>query len=65
LAPNPANVFTDLIFDLEFKTYLHYSLINSIGIEVFSTESVYLEAGRHIQQVDLKDLPKGVYFLRV
>lgn len=59
--PNPANDKLNIDFGKE-AGYYSCSIINSIGLLV---KNYPFENSQSIKTVDVKDLPKGVYFLKI
>lgn len=62
--PNPASDFLHISFSSEEKTPIHMCLLNITGQTVFSGNFSSCPGGFE-KDLDLKDFPKGVYFLEI
>lgn len=63
--PNPTAASGNLIYDLPEPTEVSIQLYNILGVWVKEILSEKMEAGEHVQPVDLADLPPGWYFIRL
>ncbi len=64
LLPNPANETVQLKFASREFTTANLTLLNSLGVEVYS-ESKAVNAGENTIEMQIQNLPKGVYFVHV
>ncbi len=62
--PNPAKGYTEVKFNLETAAKVNFSLYNLLGGKVYN-ESVESAAGLVSKTLQLGDLAKGVYMLRI
>jgi len=63
VAPNPARNHTNLILNLNSLYDVKYELVNSIGI-IYLKKELGQRSGNFSQEIDLSELPFGVYFLK-
>lgn len=59
--PNPSASNVTLKFNLKSKADITFKLLNFLGKEVFSTERKDLTSGFHSVQININDLPPGLY----
>jgi hypothetical protein len=59
--PNPSASKVTLKFNLKSKADITFKLLNFLGKEVYSTESKDLTSGYHNIQINVNDLPQGLY----
>ncbi len=64
--PNPTNNNTNLIFSLNEASRVSASIIDQVGktVKTIFTSKQY-GAGNYSQQIDLSNLSKGIYYLRI
>jgi Secretion system C-terminal sorting domain len=62
LFPNPATNNTRLVWDEPLRTAASLYITNSIGQVV---KSIAVEKGFTYQDIDIKDLPNGLYFIKL
>lgn len=60
--PNPFRNITSIPFKTFVDGSVTISVYNHTGGEVISQELGYISAGENIIQIELKDLPSGIYF---
>jgi hypothetical protein len=60
--PNPFNNSTTISFDLPHSAYMNLTLYNIEGRIARNLVGEYLEAGIYHMEVDLTELPSGIYF---
>lgn len=65
LTPNPANEQVLVSYLLEKNSTIKLSVFNVIGEEVFVNQSSQNLIGKQSLNIDLKNLEKGVYFVRI
>jgi hypothetical protein len=63
--PNPFNFSTRIKFSLPTATGLHLELINLVGESIRTILAGKYEAGFFEVEVDLSDLPSGLYFYKL
>ncbi len=63
IAPNPANERIEISFGLSQSSEVKIALFNLNGREVKSLLNETRNSGGHQLQVDISDLPNGIYFL--
>jgi hypothetical protein len=63
--PNPFNPTTTLSYDLPKAGRTKATLFNLLGQPVRELFDEWQAAGEHRRVIDLRDLPSGVYFLRL
>ncbi len=64
LYPNPTKDYIQIDFNLKFSDKIDFILYNMLGTKIYE-EYVQLISGKNHKIVDLRDLPKGVYFLKI
>ncbi len=64
LYPNPANDECFFHFEVPESGDLRLTVLDAVG-KVYFQEEKYQEAGLQVQNMDLYDLPMGVYFVQV
>jgi hypothetical protein len=62
--PNPAKEILNLEFATVSDGYVSIELVNLQGITVMKLDPGLLKAGWHKEQLDIRELTPGVYFLR-
>jgi hypothetical protein len=63
--PNPFNPATTISFSLPSKSFVSLKVYDTLGREVFTILSEELSAGTYSKQLNVADLPSGVYFYRL
>ncbi|MFZ5432457.1 MAG: T9SS type A sorting domain-containing protein [Calditrichota bacterium] len=63
--PNPFNATTTLSFSLSHTSPVSLSVFNLLGQAVYQADLGRLNAGEHRHLFDARDLPSGVYLVRV
>lgn len=63
--PNPVSTFTTIEYNLPVDGYATLSVYNILGQRVKDIVSHHLTSGFYTTQVDLSDLPGGVYFYKL
>jgi hypothetical protein len=63
--PNPSASNVTLKFNLKTKTDITFKLLNFLGKEVYSTERKELTSGFHTLQINVNDLPPGLYLAKM
>ena len=63
--PNPANDKLNIQYSLQSPSAVGFNLINTEGKRVKTIRSEQKGLGEYEQQIDLSDLPEGIYFLQV
>ena len=62
--PNPTNDFFNIDFKLNRTEQLSLVINNALGQLIYN-ENLSLEKGKYHKQIDLTNLPAGIYFLRI
>ncbi len=63
--PNPASGQATIVFTLNDKATVDLSLLNIIGQEVKHSVFGTLSAGKHQFNLDMNNLPEGIYYYRL
>jgi hypothetical protein len=63
--PNPFNPTTNIVFELAAASDVAFDVYNILGQKVRAVELGVYGAGRHTAIFDAKDLPSGVYVVRM
>lgn len=63
--PNPFNPVTSISYTLPGDQYVSVGIFNLFGQELLKLNTGYQSAGRYDFEFDAKNLPGGVYFLRL
>ena len=63
--PNPATDFAIVSFSLGRAGPVSVSIINELGQEIKVLETAEAAVGLFTREIDLRDLMKGIYFVRV
>ena len=63
LAPNPVKNQLLITIGSERKRLITVKIMNVIG-QVFQEQSINVSGGKHLEQLDLSQLSKGIYFLQ-
>lgn len=65
LYPNPTNGFSYISFEVERKGHVEINLISLNNTLITTIQNSVLTPGSYQYSIDLKDLPSGLYFLRM
>lgn len=65
LFPNPASRFLQADFSLAEEAFVSMDIVNVLGQSLFRESAVQLPAGEHSKNIDVGQLPEGVYWLRL
>jgi len=65
VAPNPTDASTTVSVDLETAGNLTVTLNNMLGQELFEIHNGFTSAGEFTKTFSLKELPIGVYYLKI
>ena len=65
VAPNPTSAHTTVSVDLETAGNLTVTLNNMLGQELFEIHNGFTSAGEFTKTFSLKELPIGVYYLKI
>ncbi|MFO8128789.1 MAG: C25 family cysteine peptidase [Bacteroidales bacterium] len=60
--PNPTNGNFQVAVNGKSDKTLHLKIFNAVGMEIYS-RSIEISSGEHHQDINLKDLSEGMYFL--
>ncbi len=63
--PNPFNPTTTISFDLRENSHVTLQIYDMLGQKVRSYEMGMLNAGNHVQMVDMSRFASGIYFYRI
>lgn len=63
IAPNPVKNQLLLTLESETKRAITIKVMNAIG-QIFHQQTISLAGGTHLEQLDLSQLSKGIYFLQ-
>ncbi len=63
-SPNPASDYVNIAFRLDEPAMVSYTVDDQTGRLVGKIDEQKLDPGDYSQQVSLRDIPNGVYFLR-
>jgi len=63
--PNPFNPSTRINFDLPQRSFVTVKIYNSIGQLVMTPVNEERVAGNHILEININNLPSGVYFYEI
>ncbi len=63
--PNPSSDLLNITFEVKSPKNVAISLINSVGQVIFGLSKNYTFAGKKTEQISVKTLVSGVYFLKV
>ena len=63
--PNPADELVQLEYQLDKKTSLNIELLNSVGQVIISQNFNNQNPGSYKVPSDIKDMPKGIYFIKI
>lgn len=65
LFPNPSGEFSTLTYPLSNNTPVKISILNSLGEVVYSTNKETMPPGFYSEELDVRGLKKGIYFLNI
>jgi hypothetical protein len=63
--PNPFNPTTTISYSLPQKTFITLKVYDVLGRDVVTLINKEMEAGIHSQQLNLLNMPSGIYFYRI
>jgi hypothetical protein len=63
--PNPFNPTTTIEYDIPATSFVTISIFNTLGQEVMTLVHKEQSAGKYSVQVDVSQLPSGIYFYRL
>jgi hypothetical protein len=63
--PNPANEKVVIFYEQENKSKINISIYGMLGTTIRSVFTGYIEKGKYQYSVNTKDIPAGIYFVRV
>ena len=65
LFPNPANGFIEILYDLDVSQNLNWDLFDAKGKQIEVISSKNYKSGRNSINLDIKDLKRGMYFIKI
>ncbi len=65
IAPNPANEYTNVNFNITKDSEVQYSVKNLAGQTVYSSSSAIYSVGSHKIELNVSEYPAGLYFLEM
>lgn len=65
LFPNPASRFLQADFSLAEGAFVSIDLVNILGQNVWAESAAYRPSGEHSKNMEVSQLPEGVYWLRL
>ena len=65
LFPNPANGFIEILYDLDDSQNLNWDLFDAKGKQIEVISSKNYKSGRNSINLDIKDLKRGMYFIKI
>jgi photosystem II stability/assembly factor-like uncharacterized protein len=65
ISPNPVSSNTTITYSLPKKTVVNLSVCDELGRTILPIVNGTLNSGEHTQNIDLHELPNGMYFVKL